>query len=286
MPATLEEALTILDGSPDARPLGGGVAVLLRSRSGVALAPRYVAVARIPALRDRRLDPSGEIVLGGAVTLAELAGDPLVRRHLPLLAAAAGRAASPGIRSVATLAGNLVDAPATSDLAAALIAARASARLRSASDERTIPLDELCAGGAGPLEMGRGELLVEIRAPAAADAAWSLQRLQTQGAADRSAATVAIRWVVRNERVVDVGVAAAAVSARPIRLAAVERTLTGSAMADLRTGTLDAAVRAAAEVDASGSPLLEDLRGSAEYRRAMLAVLAARAVAEAAARRP
>jgi CO/xanthine dehydrogenase FAD-binding subunit len=101
-PTTLASALTALGGG--AAPLGGGTDLMPRRAQGLA-PDRLASMAAIPALRAIRRDADGTVVLGGAVTLSalETAG-------LPLLAEAAATIASPQIRNVATIAGNLAQA--------------------------------------------------------------------------------------------------------------------------------------------------------------------------------
>lgn len=101
-PASLDAAYGML-GS-DAAPMGGGTDLM--PRRGQDLAPdALVSLQAIPALHEIRRDGDGSVVLGGAVTLSalETAG-------LPLLAEAAATIASPQVRNMATIAGNLAQA--------------------------------------------------------------------------------------------------------------------------------------------------------------------------------
>ena len=103
MPATLPEALRLLAGGM--APLGGGTDILPRRDQGLAPARRLLSVVDVPERNAVTTAPDGGLVIGAAVTLARLC-DPALTH--PLLAAAATSVASPQIRNVATLAGNLV----------------------------------------------------------------------------------------------------------------------------------------------------------------------------------
>lgn len=108
-PATLAGALAEL-ARPGALAKAGGVDVLDRLAERLDRPSRLVNLRRLPGL-DGIAERDGEVVLGPLVTLARLADDPLVRGRLPALADAALRAATPNVRSQATLGGNLLQRP-------------------------------------------------------------------------------------------------------------------------------------------------------------------------------
>jgi CO/xanthine dehydrogenase FAD-binding subunit len=88
--------------------LGGGTDVLLQRRQGLAAPERLVSTALLPGLRDITEEPDGTLMIGAAVTLAELA--ERIRDTLPALAEAADSIASPQVRNAATVVGNLLQA--------------------------------------------------------------------------------------------------------------------------------------------------------------------------------
>ena len=116
-PQALEGALAALatDGL-EARPVAGGtdlVAGVMRDNivgSAMPYPRRLVDVARLPELRGIRQDVEG-LTIGAATTLAEIAESPLVGQAWPLLARAAAEVASPEIRNLGTLGGNLNQRP-------------------------------------------------------------------------------------------------------------------------------------------------------------------------------
>jgi carbon-monoxide dehydrogenase medium subunit len=285
-PASVDEAVRLLR-QPDARPIGGGVGILLAARLGRPIAGRFVALGRLPGLRAIELEPvTGDLVVGAAVTLAELAASPVASAHAPVLHAAARAAASTAIRTIGTVAGNLVDAPAASDLMAAAMAVDAGLALRDASGARSISMHTLSVR---PPIVGPGTLVTALRIPPPGGVVgWSLQRLQTQGLGDRPAIVVALRIVVADGRIGRLSGAATFLGDRPLVLAGLGMVATDGSIDDAAGGKLDAAVAEAALTDlerarSAGAVVADDLRASAEYRRAVLPVLAARAVREAAA---
>ncbi len=87
----------------------GGVDLVDRMKEGLDAPERVVSIARISGLD--RIDAGPPAHLGALSTLAALAADEGLRRHYPALAAAAGEAATPQIRHMATLGGNLCQRP-------------------------------------------------------------------------------------------------------------------------------------------------------------------------------
>jgi CO/xanthine dehydrogenase FAD-binding subunit len=276
---TIDEAVELLATS-GARPIAGGVAILLRKQLGEPPAEHHVAIGSIGDLRAIQSDPaSGELRVGAAVTLAELAASASARAVAPMLVAAAGAAASPGIRSVATLGGNLVDAPADSDLVAAAWALGALLEIRGPDGTR------LAAPGT-PLR--RDELLVSARLPGAPRGGWGLRRLATQGRADRPALTVSVRLVAEDDVVTALHGAGVFLGNRPLDLGGLGAVVIGARPVDLAEVQLerriaDEALAAADAAVGAGLVLRDDLRASAGYRRLMVGVLATRAVRDAAA---
>ena len=88
----------------------GGIDLLDRMKSGISTPGRLINLGAIAPLRAIKLD-GGALRIGATVTLSQLERDADVRRHFAALAEAAGSAANPHIRNVATVAGNLLQRP-------------------------------------------------------------------------------------------------------------------------------------------------------------------------------
>jgi len=269
-PGTLEEALAALAADADARPIAGGVGLLLRTRFGEPLPERVVAIGRLAELRAVEPTAHGGVSIGAATTLGELARSTLARERVPLLAAASEAAANPGIRTTGTLGGNLLDRPGASDLAAASLAlggqavwARTSGQLVRTS------LTALLAPAPGDDPPGPGVLVALVfDAPAPGS---GFERLTTRGRGDRPAMTVAAAMPgPGGERVT---AWATSIADRPVPLPRAAPAALDGASPDI--------VGAALEHDLAGVSLVDDARATAAYRRRVLPVLLARAVAAA-----
>jgi xanthine dehydrogenase YagS FAD-binding subunit len=106
--STVEYVLDALDGN--CRPLAGGTELLRLMQAGLAAPERLVSIREVAGLAG--IERRGESWhLGALVTLSQLAGDKAMGQHLPALQLAARESASPQLRQMATLGGNLLQRP-------------------------------------------------------------------------------------------------------------------------------------------------------------------------------
>lgn len=108
-PETVADAVAAL-GQTGAMPLAGGVDLLDRLKERLESPSRLVSLRRLGDLSTLKVD-AGTARIGANVTLARLAADPELRRAHPIIADAAGHAATPQLRAMATLGGNLAQRP-------------------------------------------------------------------------------------------------------------------------------------------------------------------------------
>jgi 4-hydroxybenzoyl-CoA reductase subunit beta len=105
-PATVDEALALAAAHPGAPFLAGGTDLMVNLRKRLHEPEHVISLRGIAALRGVS-EAQRHLALGALTTIAELARDPLVARHVPILAEAAGVVAGPTIRGMGTLGGNL-----------------------------------------------------------------------------------------------------------------------------------------------------------------------------------
>jgi len=106
-PDTLEEALSLLrDHAGDVMPIAGGTDLLPNMKHRLFTPGHVVALRRIRELHGIGV-ADGELVIGAAESLASVSSSPLVRRHAPSLAKAAGLVAGPQLRNMGTIGGNI-----------------------------------------------------------------------------------------------------------------------------------------------------------------------------------
>lgn len=271
-PASLEEALDLLGRhGEDVRLLAGGTALLLMIRYGLVRPAHVASLHRLDALRGIRSD--GDVLRIGALTPhGDIAASPLVRAHCPVLAEAARRVATPAIRNMGTIGGNLCYAESASDPAPALLSLEASAVLARRTGRRTVELAGGFYRGLYDTAIDEGEILVEIevpRQPAPGSGAylkWSPRSLE-----DKALVGVAAVLTVEGGTCRDLRLGLGGVNASPVRLPAAEAVARGQRLDE-------GLIRAVASAAAQEVQPLGDVQGSAEYRRQMVEVWVARAL--------
>jgi CO/xanthine dehydrogenase FAD-binding subunit len=272
---TLEDALSAM--GQGARPVAGGTDLVVGSRQGKAPLPEsIVAIHRLDELRGTSRS-NGALALGALVTHAEIAADPFVRERLTALADASAIVGSRATRLHGTVGGNVMNASPAMEIGGPLMVFGATATLRSANGERSVPVTDLLTGP-GTTDARPEELLTEVAIPLPAEGTGSCYarleyRRQMEIAVVGATAAVTLR---------DGGVESARVAitalAPTIRLVPeAEAALLGT---DGGPGAVDAAARAAA----SAAQPISDVRASAEYRTAMAVVVARRVIGAAIAR--
>jgi xanthine dehydrogenase small subunit len=258
-PGDLAEALHLLAEHPDAAVVAGatdwGVEVNLRGRRD----PVVVAIDRLPELREV-VDGPDVLEVGAALTLSEverrLAGRvPLLDRLLPQFA-------SRLVRNAATIGGNLATASPIGDLAPGLIALDARLVLASAEGEREVPVDGFFTGYRRTL-LRPGELIRSVRVPLPTSPLAAFHKVAKRRLDDISGVAVAVALVVVDGTVTRARIGLGGVAATPLRAGDTEAALEGRPW-DEET------VAAAAEVLRGEGTPLDDLRASADYRRAVL----------------
>ena len=282
-PTALEDALTILAADADARTVAGGTDLVVAARQGRrALPESIVAIDRVAELAGAGVE-DGVLVLGGLTSHAWLAASPDVQDRWTALADASAIVGSPATRATGTLGGNLMNASPAAETTAPLIVFGASVTLRSAGGgSRDVAVADL-ATGPGRTVAAPGELLARVRVPAAPPRSGSAYvRLEYRRAMEIAVVGAAALVTVSGE-----GGNAATIASARIALTAVAPTIVRAPLAESALAGARAsrdACRAAGEAAAAAAQPIDDVRASAEYRRAMLAVVVSRAVAAAIAR--
>ena len=275
-PETVDEAVRILrECGVGACVLAGGTDLMVRSRRRM-LPPSLttlVSVHRIAAMSEIRRE-NGEIAVGASVTASGLIRDPVVAEHVPILATVADRMASPQVRNVATIGGNLANASPAGDLISPLILLDASLLLVSTGSSRTIPVEEFFTGP-GETILEPHEMIVEVRLAAPAPGrVFRFEKAGTRPAMECSFVTAGLAYDIRDGAFRNVRVSFGSVAPTPLRGRGTETVLEGQApSAELAAQAADAARE---EI----SPIT-DVRGSDCYREALTGVFIRRLVEEA-----
>jgi carbon-monoxide dehydrogenase medium subunit len=276
-PATLDEAVALLARVGDgASLLAGGTDLLVQLKERVKRPSHVVDLKRIPGLGTLSFDPAHGLVLGALATTRAVELSPVTQRHYASLARAATDFASIQVRHRATVVGNVCRASPSADTLPPLIADGAVLSVVGPAGAREIPVGAFCRGP-GRTALAPGEVATGLRVPAPPPRTGKVylkhgRRAQMELATVGVAVTLTLdaTGACRDARIV-----LAAVGPTPLRATGAERALAGARPdAAALDACADAAMRDARPID--------DVRASADYRRAMVGVLVRRAVAEAA----
>lgn len=278
-PRTADEACDLLARLGDgATPYAGGTELLLVMKLGFARPAHLVDVKRVPGF-DVIATEGDRLRIGATVTHRTVERSAAVRARCPVLSEVARHIANVRVRNVGTVGGNLAFADPHSDLATLCLALDGRVELVSPRGRRELPIADFVRG---PWETVRAadELLAAVTlAPWPAHTAATYLKF---GVHERPTLGVALALVPAADDGARVGAARMAigcVNPRPIRMAEAEARLTGVPFAELGDLTAIVGALAAERVDA-----VDDLHGSADYKREMVAVFTRRALALATAR--
>ena len=270
---SLDEALDLLQQhGEEAHVIAGGTSFVLLFKQGLVQPGHVVAIRDIPGLSAVRRTADGGLEIGATATHRQAEVSPDVVAYAPALRETFGHVATIRIRNQGTVGGNLAHADPAQDPPPILLALGAEVVARGPQGERTIPLDEFFVDYF-ETALQEGEILTSIRCPKLPEGTRStyvkfLPRTQDDYA------TVAVAAALRlgqDGTCEDLRIGLGSLGTVPLRGRAVEDALRGQRL------TPDAIKEAAALVRDEVDPL-DDVRGSADYKREMARVWTERAL--------
>lgn len=273
-PDSLGEALALLASHPgQARPLAGGTDLIPQMREGRRQADLVIDLKRIPELTAVTFDPETGLTLGAAAACFEVCHHPLVRLHYPGLVDGVHVIGAVQIQFRATVGGNLCNASPAADSIPALIAHGAACVIAGPGGTRTVPVEAFCTAP-GRTVLGPGELLVAVHVPPP-PARFGAHYLRFIPRQEMDIAVVgaaaAVTLTADGQHFAAARVALGAVAATPLLIPEAGAYLTG------RPVQAEAVAEAARLAQAAARPI-DDMRGTAVFRRHLSAVLTRRAL--------
>ncbi len=264
---SIAEAISLLDQhGADAHLLAGGTALILMMKQELVQPEVLIGIRDIEELRGIRQLPDGSIEIGALTTHRQAEHSPVVQRHSAALAEAFGHVATVRIRNQATLGGNIAHADPAQDPPPMLMALGASALITGPNGEREIPFDELFLDYY-ETSLADDEVLRAVRVPAL-PAGSRARYLKFLPRTQDDYATVAVAaWADLTDDGLcnDLRLALGASAPTPLRATAVEDALRGQQLSD-------ALIDDAAELVRDQVDPIDDVRGSADYKREMARV--------------
>ena len=213
--------------------------------------------------------------IGAATTIAEIASSDIVSTFSPILASSARELGNPLIRNRATIGGNLANASPCADTALPLLALDAVIRILSPGDKtRNVVLNNFFHGYRFT-DLGKGEIITRIIFPKPDDETTGSQiKIGLRNAAAISVASIAVMLTMEGKICRKARIAAGSVAPIPMRVSRVEQLLENQEI----SATLLEQCKAIMKKEISP---ISDIRGSAEYRSYVTAVILERNIQRA-----
>jgi carbon-monoxide dehydrogenase medium subunit len=276
-PGSVAEALKLLKKyGTRARILAGGTDLLLAMKKRAVKPEHLINVKNIEALRGISYDEKKGLKIGALVTCAELEESSLIKEKAPALRDAAYVMASPQVKTLATIGGNLCSAVPSADTAPPLIAMGAEALLSGPKGERTMLVEKLFKGPAES-RVTRNEILTHIQIPRQPERSCAAYlKLMRRAALDLALVGVAAYVCLEadNRTCKEARIALGAVAPTPMRAPTAEKMLRGKDVSE-------ALAEEAGKVAGTVCSPITDVRASLGYRCSMVEVLTKRAIMEA-----
>ncbi len=276
-PETLEEAVSLLQKlGPDAKVLSGGQSLIPMMKLRLASPSHIVDINRIPGL-DYISEIDGSLRIGALVRESDLERSTLVKSRIPILVDTTSVIADPLVRNQATVCGNLAHGDPANDHPATMLALGASMLAVGPGGEREIPVESFFPG-LFTTALQPDEILKEIRIPIPPPSSGGAYLKLERKVGDYATAGVAAQISLNSSGAcVSAGIGLTNVGFTPLKAKDTEAFLVGKAL-DAST------IRQASELAAAESQPVDDIRGSAAYKRDLVRVLAGRAINRAVAR--
>lgn len=267
-PSSLDEALTVLAESDNAKVLSGGMSLLPLMKMRLVRPTTVVDISRIPGLGSIT-DEGDHIAIGALVKHAETASSELVGEYATALGQAAAATADIQVRNQGTTCGSIAHADLAADQPAAALALGATMVAASVRGEREIAaadffVDTLTSA------LEPDEILVNLKVPKGGTSVYA--KLGRRGGDSDYPIAAAAVWIdATNGAVNDARIAVTGVSSKPyLASASAQAVVSGDGSAE--------AITSAASHATDGVVVLEDLYGSVEYRSHLASVYVKRAL--------
>ena len=273
-PRTLDEAIALLQKlGPEAKLLSGGQSLIPMMKLRL-VSPEYIVdINRIPGL-DYISESDGHLKIGALAREHQLESSETVQTKFPIIADTAKVIADPLVRSQATVCGNLAHGDPANDHPATMLALGATVVATGPKGQREISIDDFFPG-LFTTALEAEEILTEIRVPIPPPKSGGAYLKLERKVGDFATAGVAVQIALDDTGACkNAGIGLTNVGMTPIKAKQAEAFLNGKQLDD-------ATIQQAAELAASESQPMDDIRGSADYKRDLVRVLTARALTTA-----
>ncbi|HDQ13657.1 MAG TPA: xanthine dehydrogenase family protein subunit M [Sediminispirochaeta sp.] len=273
-PDGLSDVLEARDGEREnARILAGGTNLLSYIKMGRVKTGLLVDISRLDELKKIE-EQDSMLSIGASLTIGELLESTLLRRQLPCLFESLKLFANPLIRGKATIGGNIADASPIADTVPILLVLEAKVRLKKKGGERIVELSDFFVGP-GRTTLEDDEVLSDVLIPVPKEGDATFVKIGLRRGTVCSVTSAAARVRLEQGKLTNLRVSLGGVAPTPVRARHCEQALEGLTLEDrVIAGSIKA-------LQKDINPI-SDVRGSAEYRRAVSEKLVVRALKQAA----
>ena len=268
---SVNEACDVLAENPATTVLAGGTDLMVQVNRGAKSLESVLDLSRILELKKWSIEGS-EIVLGAGISYTDLT-NPQLAKLVPALAQAARTVGSPQIRNAGTLGGNLATASPAGDTIPALVAMDASLKLKSSTETREVSMTEFVTGVKTNV-LKPGEIIESVRIPVF-EGPQEFLKVGTRNAMVISVVSLAL---VKDHLGRKLRVGVGSVSPVPFRAAAAEEFISHEFDWETNSGPSEKVISKFSELVADSTEPIDDHRGTANYRKHAVKVLAKRAL--------
>jgi carbon-monoxide dehydrogenase medium subunit len=267
----LDEAVSLLGKlGQEAKILSGGQSLIPMMKLRLATPPYIIDINRIPDL-NYITELNGFLRIGALARESDFEVSPTILSRYPILMDTTVVIADPQVRNQATACGNIAHGDPANDHPATMLALGASIIAVGPNGERVIPVESFFTG-LFTTALQPDEILKEIKVPIPTPSSGGAYLKIKRKVGDYATAGVAVQITVNGAGVCQrAGIGLTNVGFVPLKAKGAEAFLTGKQLDD-------ATIKRAAELAAGESQPIDDIRGSADYKRDLVRVLTARAL--------
>jgi carbon-monoxide dehydrogenase medium subunit len=276
-PKTVAEACALLkQHGGDAKVFAGGAHLTILMKQGLLEPKSLVNIKKIAELKGIGYDAAQGLIIGALVTHRELETSALVKERFPVLCEAEREVANIRVRNMGTVGGNLASGEPLTDLAQIFIALDGKAKIAGPNGQRTIAVEELFLDFY-TTSLAEDEILTEVVLPPLPPRSGiDYIRFSSSSVVDKPSAGVAVRLTLdgAGDAIHSARIVLGCVGATPVRARKAEALMIGKKL------TAESALEAGSAASLECTPT-SDLRGSEQYKRAIVRTLVKRAMAKA-----
>lgn len=277
-PMTFSDAVTLAASAPGTlRFLAGGTDVLVQLRAGLATPDDLIDLKNIPGVKEILRTADGGWQIGVAVSGAELGRHAALKADWPGVVEGMQLVGSHQVQGRATLVGNLCNGSPAADSVPGMVAAGAWVTVTGPTGSREVAVEDIPAGP-GRTVLQPGEVISGITLPPRGKSGGDAYlRFIPRTEMDIAVVGVSVNLRLDGPRIIEARVALGAVAPRVLLVPEAAAVIIGTTLDDAALAGLAAAATAAA------TPI-NDKRGTVEFRKEVVGVLARRAAGIAYAR--